>query len=201
VNEHEVTEILWPDSDGDTATSALRTNLHRLRKLLGRDDAVDFRNCRLTLNRCLFWSDNWAFQSLAEYADSLWRQGDTEKAAGYYERAIAFYRGHFLKHETASWVILPRERLKNRLICAISRLGGNLEETGRLGQAIELYRDGIEVDNLTEEFWTGLIRCLHSLGHQADAIRTYNNFKEILDSELGIKPSLKANDVLKLIRN
>jgi LuxR family transcriptional regulator, maltose regulon positive regulatory protein len=201
VNEHEITEILWPDNDGDAVISSLRTNLHRLRKLLGRDDAVDFRNGRLTLNHCLFWSDNWAFKRLAEHADSLWKDGDIVEAAGYYEQAIALYRGHFLYHETASWVIPPRERLKNRLICSISRLGGHLEDSGRLDQAVELYRDGVEFDHLPEEFWTGLIRCLYSLGHQTDAIRTYNRFKEILRSELRIKPSLKANEILKIIRN
>jgi DNA-binding SARP family transcriptional activator len=44
-------EALWPDAEGDAAHRALDTTLHRLRKLLGRDDAVQLRGATLRLER------------------------------------------------------------------------------------------------------------------------------------------------------
>jgi DNA-binding SARP family transcriptional activator len=45
---------------------ALRSGLHRLRKLLGREDAVVLRDGHLSLNERVVWVDVWAVQALLE---------------------------------------------------------------------------------------------------------------------------------------
>jgi hypothetical protein len=46
---------LWPDAEGDAAHRALDTTLHRLRRLLGRDDAVGLRDGALRLDPVVVW--------------------------------------------------------------------------------------------------------------------------------------------------
>ncbi len=57
---------LWPEAEGDAATRSLKTTLHRLRKLLGREDAVQLRDGQISLNPTCVWVDRWAFEQVLE---------------------------------------------------------------------------------------------------------------------------------------
>ena len=61
VASDSVVGALWPDLDGD-AGHAFESTLHRLRKLLRRDDAILHVDGRLTLNPQLVWVDAWALE-------------------------------------------------------------------------------------------------------------------------------------------
>lgn len=63
-----VIDWLWPDSDGDASSRALRVTLHRLRKLLGDPDALVLREgvLRLAPERCSV--DAWDLAELAAAA-------------------------------------------------------------------------------------------------------------------------------------
>ena len=91
----KLSETLWPDTDGDQASSALSTTLYRLRKLL-RPDALILRDGRLTLDPEQCWVDCWAFTELAGFAVRAMRDGDHDAAWGYAEEAVPLYRGPFL---------------------------------------------------------------------------------------------------------
>ncbi len=49
-SESRLIDLLWPDTEGDTAYHAYEAALHRLRRLLGADGAVKARagRCRWT---------------------------------------------------------------------------------------------------------------------------------------------------------
>ena len=81
-------DALWPDADGDAARSALDMALHRLRKLLGRDDAVLMRDGKASLNADVCWLDVWAFESGLE-------QGDAGRALEALSRLAAQQRARF----------------------------------------------------------------------------------------------------------
>jgi hypothetical protein len=59
VNTRILTEALWPDADGDAAQGAFDATLHRLRRLLGVDNAVQLKDGKLSLNENLCWVDAW----------------------------------------------------------------------------------------------------------------------------------------------
>ncbi|MDH3446344.1 MAG: hypothetical protein OEN50_20665, partial [Deltaproteobacteria bacterium] len=69
VSELRVAEILWPEADGDMAQQSLSTTLHRLRRLLGSDDAIQRQSARLTINPRLCWVDAWALERLLSRAE------------------------------------------------------------------------------------------------------------------------------------
>ncbi len=54
---------------------------------------------------------------------------------------------------------------------------------------MSLYRRGLEVDDLAEEFYRGLIRCCRELGRHTEAIKAYLQCKEILEHTFGVGPS------------
>ena len=56
---------VWADEDGDLAHNALRTAIHRLRKLLGDSGEIVWRNGRIGLDPARCWVDCWVLESAA----------------------------------------------------------------------------------------------------------------------------------------
>src|SRR5205814_8423229 len=101
VSESRITDALWPRIDGDSAHRSFTSALHRLRKLLGEDRAVLLHEGRLTLDRRYFWVDAWAFEALAQRAESALEAAALESLA---ERMLALYRGPFMAGDVdAAW--------------------------------------------------------------------------------------------------
>jgi DNA-binding SARP family transcriptional activator len=65
VPEDQVIDTLWPESDGDMAHFSFKTNLHRLRQLVGNENVVRLIEGRLTLDPRYCWVDVDAFQDLS----------------------------------------------------------------------------------------------------------------------------------------
>ena len=58
--------------------------------------------------------------------------------------------------------------------------------------AIELYRRGLEADNLAESLFRGLMRALAATGKHAEAINAFRRCRELLSIVLGVKPSAET---------
>jgi DNA-binding SARP family transcriptional activator len=135
VSQHRVTDLLWPDSEGDAADQALRTTLHRLRKLLQNERAVRLEDRQLYLNPEVVWADFMAFD-----AAELPPQAADPAAL---QRTLALYRGPFLAGPF-------RERLRAQHVRLAERLGAMLDGAG-IGPAADHYRRAIETATLQDK--------------------------------------------------
>jgi hypothetical protein len=142
VGQHRVTDLLWPDSEGDAADQALRTTLHRLRKLLQNERAVRLEDRQLYLNPEVVWADFMAFD-----AAELPPQAADPAAL---QRTLALYRGPFLAGEPAAWAAPFRERLRAQHVRLAERLGAMLDGAG-IGPAADHYRRAIETATLQDK--------------------------------------------------
>ena len=82
VPEEQLSEILWPDADGDLAHQSLAKTLERLREMLGDDRAVLLRDGRLTLNNRHCWVDVWEFERILGRADAAGKPGAHARTTG-----------------------------------------------------------------------------------------------------------------------
>ncbi len=94
-----------------------------------------------------------------------------------------------------------RERLKNRFLGAILKLGKCREQQNEFAKAIECYEKGLAVDNLEEIFYEHIMLCCQNLGRKADAIRIYNRCRETLQTNLKIEPSHETEVIYQKILN
>ncbi|HEX9157589.1 MAG TPA: hypothetical protein VF827_06180, partial [Syntrophales bacterium] len=62
VPEERLTELLWPDADGDMAHQSFTAALGRLRKLLKKEEALALKEGHLSLSNRNCWVDVWAFE-------------------------------------------------------------------------------------------------------------------------------------------
>lgn len=198
---------LWPDAEGDSARVAFDTTLHRLRKVLGAEAALQLQDGKLTLSARHAWVDTWAFERLTgQVIDKLVQQGSETAAPdaatlALSETALRLYQGHFLERESDEpWMLQARARLKSRFFRLITTLGQRWEQAGRWDQAISLYLRGLELDNLAEDLYRRLIYCHRALGQHAEALNVYRRCRDMLSIVLGTQPSQETEALYRSLR-
>jgi len=175
-----IVDSLWPDEDGDAAHKSLEAALHRLRQLLGPSNVIDVRDNRISFDQQSVWTDKEAFELAT-------RDIDDERSLA---QAIDLYRGPFLPGDLDAACSAPaRERLQAQCLRMLERAGKNKEATGAHLEAINWYARGIEIDEMHEAFYQGLMRAYAALERPVDAIRIYQKLERVLEQNLGIKPS------------
>jgi LuxR family maltose regulon positive regulatory protein len=145
---------LWPEAEGDTAASAFKTTLHRLRKILGREDAVQLRDGQVSLNSRCVWLDRWALEQVLEEvvtASSIPPTAQTlDTLDRTSQRLLSLYRGRFLEKSDLPCAAAPREVLHRKYLLAVERLGEAFEATGMPEKARAIYERALDVDPTAE---------------------------------------------------
>jgi len=159
VDIEHLTAMLWPDADGAAAKSSFDSALFRLRKLLDVDNALVLPAGKLSLDRALAWTDVWTLEAALEAAESAGDANATDAPpARAARRLLDAYPGPLLGAEESPWIAKPRDALRARFVRTLLRLGEKLERQGDWVTAIDLYRRGLEADNLAESLYRGLTR-------------------------------------------
>ncbi len=193
IRPEDIADILWPEADGDSAYHSLQVTLHRLRSLIGYPEAIQVRHGHLTLDSRYCWVDTWAFERLLEEADTRWGEGLPEKGIQLTEKAIGLYQGPFLgKDAEQFWNMSISERLRNKFLRSIGKLGDHWSQAGKWEKARDCYQKGLEVDDLAEGFCQGLMTCYQRLDQRAEALSLYRRFEKRLKAVLGVEPSEKT---------
>jgi LuxR family transcriptional regulator, maltose regulon positive regulatory protein len=194
VDTREIMAALWPDAEGSAAKTSFDTTLFRLRKLLDIDNALTLSAGKLSLDRALAWTDVWALEAALDAAQRLSEDGEgyaSPVAVG--RRLLEAYPGALLGSEDAPWIAKPRDALRAQFVRTLLKLGEELERRHDWADAIDLYRRGLEVDNLAESIYRGLMRALYATGDQAEALNAFRRCRELLSIVLGVKPSVETD--------
>jgi two-component SAPR family response regulator len=196
-----VIDTLWPDAEGDAAYRAFVTNLQRLRRLIGRKDAVEHKDGRLTLNPRCVWVDVWTFERLLSKAEAipLFTTSQNE-AIRLIEKAVSIYHGRFLSREEQPWAASFSERLRARFLHNVERIGRYWENAGDWQKAQECYLNAINIDDLSEVFYQRLMMAYQRLGRTSDAIAVYQRCCKVLSSAMGIPPSPATEEIYNSIQ-
>lgn len=196
VRAQTLIDVLWPNAEGDAGQRAWDVTLHRLRRLLGRPDALVLSDSKLSLNPASVWTDVRAWETFVKELES-----GGERTVGE-ARTLALellrrYQGEFLAHENVQpWMIQRRDRLRRDFQRSLLALGAALQRDGSWNVALELYRAGIERDPLAEAFYQEAMRCLGHLGLAAEVARTYHTLHDELAHALGMAPSAQSQTIL-----
>ncbi|MBA2882696.1 ATP/maltotriose-dependent transcriptional regulator MalT/DNA-binding SARP family transcriptional activator [Desulfosalsimonas propionicica] len=198
VSENQVADLLWPDSDGDAAHGAFKTNLHRLRKLVGYHEAIEHRHGNIKLDTRYCWVDAWIFERMISRATSAWGSaaGETEllNAAALTQKALDLYKGPLFQSEDHLSTHL-REHLHHLFIQGVQQLGEYRQKRKQWEEAISLYERGLKIDGLVEPFYRGLMVSRYQLGQKAKAMAAYERCKKSLAENLNTSPSTTTDSL------
>jgi DNA-binding SARP family transcriptional activator len=200
VRADQIADALWPHVDADYAHKSFTATLHRLRKLLGEDDAVLLRDGRLSLNAALVWVDAWALEQACSALEESLRApagaATDPNLSALADEALALYRGPFLPDESEQPSYIGfREQLRLRLLRCIARLARRWEDAGRPEAAAECYLRLIEADPLFEAPYRNLMLSYQRAGDLVEARASYERLKTLLAARLKAAPSPETQSV------
>ena len=199
VETSALTGLLWPDAEGDAAKISFDSNLYRLRKLLGVDDLLTLSEGKLSLDRERCWVDVWAVEELIERVEREVRgdrSADGADSGALARELLRLYSGHFLEKESQdAWALAARDRLKAKFLRAVTLLGSSLEAAGQWEQAIALYSQALELDNLVEGLYRRLMVAYRERGEPVEALNVYRRCRHMLSVVLGAKPSAETESI------
>lgn len=199
VSEHQISDFLWPEADGDVAHGTFKTTLHRLRKLIGQHEAIQLNAGSVSLDERYCWVDAWSFARKLSEADRIWQAAPREeknlqKAAGLTESALNLYKGRLFQSEEDMAISL-RDHLHYRFIQALHKLGKYWQGRSEWEKAINLYEMGVKIDQQVESFYRELMFCNYQLGRKARALAAYNRCKKTISENLDATISEETEDL------
>jgi LuxR family maltose regulon positive regulatory protein len=200
VRQEQIMDLLWPESEGDTAHIAFKTLLSRLRQLLGVKDGITLQGGKVGFNPEICRVDTWVFERIFSRAREAWEEKRSSDRFGKAERlteaALDIYKGHFLQcDEGYDWTSPHRERLQRKFLFLINKLGEHLLETKNWKEAVGHYEKAIEIDPLPEVFHQNLMIGYLALGQCEEGIAVYRRFRKTIAGGTGITPSRKTEAI------
>jgi LuxR family transcriptional regulator, maltose regulon positive regulatory protein len=204
----EIVEALWPGVEPEKGRNNLVQTVYLLRKtlqpelrqaklsryVLSRPDA-----CRLEPGRA-FAYDVQQFEDCLTRAQGTERTGQRDAAERLLREAIELYQGDLLEELPYEELVAEeRERLRERLLGAVTRLLSLLEGSRRQGEIVPLCTLGLSRDPYREEFHAHLISHHLAAGNRADALACYHQYERLLRRDLGLLPSARMQALAERI--
>ncbi|KRV49122.1 hypothetical protein AQ490_21755 [Wenjunlia vitaminophila] len=200
VSRARLIELMWEQEVPDGASTALRTHILNLRRVLEPDRRAQQgytvlvstggrNNAGYALRLAPGQLDAEQFAQLVRQARQDGGGGDPLAALEALDRALGLWQGPALDGlGDRSFAVAESTRLEEQRLAAredrmdaLLALGHYEEVVGELTTLVGEYR-------LRERLWSQLILALYRSGRQADALSAYRQVYRLLDEELGVAP-------------
>jgi DNA-binding SARP family transcriptional activator len=90
--------------------------------------------------------------------------------------------------------------MREKFLLRIQSVAALHEAAKRWQEAAAIYQRGIELDNLAERLYRGLMICHRELGNHAEALKTYRRCRELLSVVLGVQPNAQTQAVYQSLK-
>ena len=178
---------LWTEASEAQANSSLRSVLWRVR---ARASVIDATSTHLSLAP-------WVTTDVAECADAVQRlldHGAPADAADVFALAGA---GELLPDFYDDWLVVERERVRQRRLHSLEAACVRLTEAGRYAEALEAGLAAVAVEPLRETGHAVVMRVHLAEGNLIEASRQYQHLRDLLRDQLGTTPSQRVSMLLR----
>jgi len=187
--------LFWGESSEDRARSSLNTTLWRLRKVLEPGSIPTGAYLATTpageigFNRK---SDHWIDIEIFEdrIKPTLAIPHDSLKAneVSQLESTLLLYQGELLEGFYDEWALRERERLRSLFVQGQIHLLHHYTHRAAWEQGLACAQNILNFEPLREEIHRKMMRLYFKNGQRAQALRQYEQCREILASELDVLP-------------
>jgi DNA-binding SARP family transcriptional activator len=186
VNRTRLAGTLWLDASDRRAASNLRTVLWRLHRVAGAVVSAD--DSRLLLAPALAVD----VTALSELAKRIIQ----EPVAALARLPLLVDCTDLLPDWDDDWVVADRERFRLLRLEALERAAAALLDCGRYGDALLAAHAAERSEPLRESVRRLVMRAHLAQGNVAEAIRSFRQYRTLLDTEFGIEPSQVIRELL-----
>ena len=132
-----------------------------------------------------------------EDAESAWRLGNRDVALPAAATAANLARRPFLPAERGLWIERRRDDLRATLLRALDVLARGLAGGPYEHDALRYAKEALGLDPYRETSYVQLMRLHMSQGNRAEALRVYEQCRDILAHDLGVSPSSQTQAVYR----
>ena len=183
-NRTALAERLWPDATPVQAVSNLRSVLWRLPRPRGRQ-LVGTEATSLHLGAHVE-VDLWQGEELA---DDLSAEPRAHHPVLQDLGVVHVLRHDLLPDWHEEWLDIERESYRQKRMHALERYSAHLRERGRYVEALSAGLRAVQAEPLRESAHRRVIEVHLAEGNQAEALREFEAYRQLLAAELGIEPS------------
>ena len=189
-NRDELSTLLWPDMEENSAKKNLRNAIYKLKECFGKEEVLSFYN-----------------KSTITLSPNINIETDVDKFVNN-KLEIETYTGEFLKGYNVKnaenfeiWMCETREYLKG---IHLKRLNEKIELEKSKKNYVEIEKCCkliIKTDEFNEEAYKNLIICYKDQGKYISAIEAYDELSDILNKELSITPDIEVENAFREMLN
>jgi SARP family transcriptional regulator, regulator of embCAB operon len=201
VSRDELADLVWPDSLTASWERDLSAVVSKVRAALSSIDlgttlasALGCYELQLPADSRVDVEDAVRF---IEAAESAWRVDDRERALPAAATAANLARRPLLPSESGLWIEQRREELRATLLRALDLLVEGLAGGPFEHDALRHAKEALVLDPYRETSYLRLMRVHLSRGDRAEALRVYEQCRDILAHDLGIRPSAQTEAVYR----
>jgi peptide/nickel transport system substrate-binding protein len=199
VPRDELADAIWGESPPATWEKALTVIASKLRSLVA-EDGITLTNAfgcyRLDLPEGT-WVDLFAAASGAQDAEEAFAAGELDRARAEAESAESLARRPFLSGEDGTWVEQKRRDLADIRERALSVLADACLCSGAAREAAKWAEELIALSPFREAGYRRLMEAHVGAGNRAEALRVYEQCRQLLAEELGAYPSPETDSIYR----
>jgi class 3 adenylate cyclase len=203
VPRDELADALWreaPPATSDKALSVLASKLRGLLAEVGVDGTKALTSAfgayRLNLPAGT-WVDVIAAADALRDAEASLAADDLDRAKAVATQAASLARPTFLPGEEGAWVDGKRRELTDILRRALSCLAEACLRSGDAAEAANWAEETIALEPYRETGYRQLMTAHAAAGNRAEALRVYEQCRQLLATELGAYPSPETESVYR----
>ena len=197
----ELADAIWGESPPATWEKALTVIASKLRGLVA-EDGITLTNAfgcyRLDLPEGT-WVDLFAAASGAQDAEEALAAGELDQARAAAESAESLARRPFLPGEDGAWVEQERRDLADIRERALSVLADACLRSGAAREAAKWAEELIALSPFREAGYRRLMEAHVVAGNRAEALRVYEQCRQLLAEELGAYPSPETDSIYRAL--
>ncbi|MEO8392588.1 MAG: tetratricopeptide repeat protein, partial [Chloroflexota bacterium] len=182
--------LLWPESSSEQMRGKFHVSLHRARNAVGTHTIL-FEDERYFINPDIdVWCDALEFETLVQTArlsspmhphtEDLWR------------RVVTLYQGELLLSFDTIWILPRRETLHEMYLAALFALGKCIYLRGNFQEAITTLQRALAIDPYREDVHRAILMGYAALGQRSAIQRHAETLTQLLETDLGVAPSLET---------
>lgn len=193
-----IIDTFWGETDFDVVEKNFHPTVSHIRKALNSNQPLKqnfllYRDGDYQLNSEFSYRiDSEEFDQLVSEGENARRARQFEQCIAAYERALTLYRGEFMQGSYEPWVEEQRTYYREQYLRLLEALAGVAQTSEDWPRAMQLAQLIIREDQFREDIHCVLIKAHAAMGNRGAAKEHYEGLKRLLESELGVEPSLET---------
>lgn len=193
-----IIDTFWGETDFDVVEKNFHPTVSHIRKALNSNQPLK-QNFLLYRDGDYQLNSEFSYRIDIEEFDKLLAEGESARRARQlqdcirsYETALTLYRGDFMQGSYEPWVEEQRTYYREQYLRLLEALAGVAQTSEDWPKAMQLAQLIIREDQFREDIHCMVMRAQAAMGNRGAAKEHYEGLKRLLQSELGVEPSLET---------